>query len=206
MFKTPVHPSNFVSRVVGRYPNMSISPGCPSSPPTVTSSACLSSSERAPSRTEGEEVAQEKRCQATPGVRRPKPALLRPTPGNLGVPDTMRASPIRGDHGKPASRLRSGAPGVGSWLLAGGVAPRSLRWWIEPPVSPCTRLCTTSWLSLDPIRRERRSWDEAGWWQEPPVLRRERVHVGVVAILLALCVSALPPTDSHNQTATHASR
>lgn len=36
------------------------------------------------------------RCQATPGVRWPKPALLRPTPGNFGVPDTMRASPIRG--------------------------------------------------------------------------------------------------------------
>ena len=54
MFKTPVHPSNFVSRVVGRYTNMSISPGCPSPPPTVTSS------ERVPSRTEREEVARER--------------------------------------------------------------------------------------------------------------------------------------------------
>ena len=129
MFKTPVHPSNFVSRVVGRCPNPSICLGCPSSPPTITSNACLASSERAP-RTKREEVARE-RCQATPGVRRPEPAPLRPIPGKLGVPDTMRASLIRGGHGKPAFGLRSGAAGEGSWLLARGVAPRSRR--RQPP-------------------------------------------------------------------------
>ena len=121
MFKTPVHPSNL--RVARRrtlpepvhLPRLSVVA-------THRHVERLLGLERA-SATEHEERGSRtrERCQATPGVRRPEPAPLRPTPSNSGVPDTMRASLIRGGHGKPAFGLRSGAAGEGSWLLARGV-------------------------------------------------------------------------------------
>ena len=94
-------------------------------PPSRRTPAWPRASERHQERERGSRTRE--RCQATPGVRRPEPAPLRPTPGKLGVPDTMRASLIRGGHGKPAFGLRSGAAGEGSWLLARGVVPRSRR-------------------------------------------------------------------------------
>jgi len=127
VFKTPVHPSNL--RVARRrtlpepvhLPRLSVVA-------THRHVERLLVLERA-SATENEERGSRtrERCQATPGVRRPEPAPLRPTPSNSGVPDTMRASLIRGGHGKPAFGLRSGAAGEGSWLLARGVVPRSRR-------------------------------------------------------------------------------
>ena len=127
VFKTPVHPSNL--RVARRrtlpepvhLPRLSVVA-------THHHVERLLGLERASAtKTEERGSRTRERCQATPGVRRPEPAPLRPTPGKLGVPDTMRASLIRGGHGKPAFGLRSGAAGEGSWLLARGVAPRSRR-------------------------------------------------------------------------------